>query len=290
MAEYCNNIFVKTKNTNFIKNNQLGSYLAGLIEGDGYILIRKGKGEKLSPAIIITFNIKEMPFFVKLKSILNYGNIYKEKNGVCRFKVTNARNIINLINLINGYFRTPKIEALHRAIDNLNMYRNAKINKLPLDNSNFSSNAWLAGFTDADGSFSIKLIGSYSDDSLKTHGRVMCVFSINQREIYKRTGESFTNIISKLAEFFQCNINHKLAKHPSFIKPVKLLVFYVQANTKHHLVINYFNKYPLMTSKYLNYLDYYRAIPFLGKRLTYEEVLRVREIKNSMNNKRTYFN
>jgi hypothetical protein len=172
----------------------------------------------------------------------------------------------------------------------LNKWRNTNILKLPLDDSNFCSNAWLAGFTNPDGHFSIKLTGSYLNDSLNTHGRVMCVFSINQREIYKKTDESFVKFMSKLANFFQCNINYKLAKHSSFIKPAKLLVFFVQSNTKHNLVTNYFNKYPLMTSKYLNYLDYCKALSFLGKRLTHKEILDIRNIKDSMNNKRTYFN
>lgn len=56
------NYFSTFKGTNDLKknskNNQLGSYLAGLIEGDGYILVRQGIQEKVSPAIILTFHEK----------------------------------------------------------------------------------------------------------------------------------------------------------------------------------------------------------------------------------------
>lgn len=229
--------------------------------------------------------------FNKLKNILECGNIYKEKRGICRFQITSAKDIIRIINLIIGYFRTPKIEALYRAIDNLNIFALRHIFKLPLDESDLYSNAWLAGFSDADGNFSVKLEGYYANNNLlNKDNRIKCVFSINQREIYKRTNESFISIMSKLANFFKCNINYKLAKHPSFKIPAKLLVFYVQSNNKHYLVTKYFNKYPLMTSKYLNYLDYCKALSFLGKHLSLEEILNVRNIKNYMNNKRTYFN
>lgn len=51
--------------------------------------------------------------------------------------------------------RTPKIEALHRAIHWINETDNSSIACLGLDNSPIDSNAWLAGFTDADGNFSI---------------------------------------------------------------------------------------------------------------------------------------
>ncbi len=271
--------------------NHLGSYLAGLIEGDGYILVRKEKGEKVSPAIILTFHEKEMAMFIKLKNILGYGNIYKEKSGVCRFQITSEKDMINTINLINGYFRTPKIEALHRAIDNLNKWRKANLCKSRLDNSDFFSNAWLAGFTDADGWFYLNLTGHYAKDGFtKNRSRIQCRFALSQREIYKRTNESFVNIMSELSKYFKCNLNYKLASHPSFKEPAKLLVFYLQSNKKHHLVINFFNKYPLMSSKYLNYLDYCKALSFLSRPLTYEEILNIRNIKNSMNNKRTYFN
>jgi len=80
--------------------------------------------------------------YEKLQNILNTGVIYSEKKkGVCRYSITNADGVINAINLVNGKFRTPKILALHKAIDNLNRWRNANIIKLPLDTSSLDSNA-----------------------------------------------------------------------------------------------------------------------------------------------------
>lgn len=161
---------------------------------------------------------------------------------------------------------------------------------MPLDNSDFNSNAWLAGFTDADGNFSIKFSGIYTDSDLNTRGRVITVFSINQREIYKRTYESFVEFMTKLAYFFKCNLNFRLVTSPLLKKPVKLLVFYVQSDKKHYLVTNYFNKYPLMTSKYLDFLNYSESLNYLGKRLTEKEIFKIRTIKDSMNKKRIYYN
>lgn len=135
--------FVKFNSISNKKPNLLGSYLAGLIEGDGYILLRKE--QKKIPAIIITFHEKEIPMFEKLKFLLKSVNIYKEKKtggkSIYRFQITNTETVINVINLINGYFRTPKIEALHRAIDRLNKLQKTNLLKLPLDFSDFGSNA-----------------------------------------------------------------------------------------------------------------------------------------------------
>ena len=115
--------------------------MAGLIEGDGSIILRQGEREKISPKIVFTFGKNETPMYENLQKILNTGAIYSEKRGVCRYSITNADAVINTINLVNGKFRTPKILALYKAIDNLNKWRNANIVKLPLDTSNLDSNA-----------------------------------------------------------------------------------------------------------------------------------------------------
>lgn len=44
--------------------NQLGYYIAGLIEGDGSIILRKGEREKTPAKIVFTFGSKEMPMYV----------------------------------------------------------------------------------------------------------------------------------------------------------------------------------------------------------------------------------
>ena len=53
---------------------------------------------------------------------------------------------------------TPKIEALHRAINWFNTYDNLQLECLNLDNSPINSNTWLAGFTDRDGNFSLNFL------------------------------------------------------------------------------------------------------------------------------------
>lgn len=131
-----------------------------------------------------------------------------------------------MINLVNGKFRTPKVLALYKAIDNLNKWRNANLLKLPLDTSNLGSNAWLAGFIDTDGSFGIKYDGNYKSDDSDVRGRVHCVFSLNQSELNRVTGESNIPFMTKLADFFQAKLNHKLEKSPLFKEPAKKVVFY----------------------------------------------------------------
>jgi hypothetical protein len=160
---------------------------------------------------------------------------------------------------------------------------------LPLDASPIDSTAWLAGFSDSDGHFSVRLSGCYGSDESQGRGRVQCVFTINQREIHKRTGDSCVPFMQKLADHFLCNLNYKTTMIDYFKGPAKLVVFFVQSDKSHHLVTSYFTKYPLMSSKHLNYLCYEKSLNYLGKRLTQEEISELRNIKGSMNNKRTEF-
>lgn len=60
-------------------NKLLGYYLAGLIEGDGSIILRKGIREKTSPKVVFTFQPNELPLYNKLSEILQTGIIYTEK-------------------------------------------------------------------------------------------------------------------------------------------------------------------------------------------------------------------
>lgn len=64
-----------------------------------------------------------------------------KKKGVCRYCITNSDSVIRIINLVNGKFRTPKINALYKAIDYVNKMAKCKVLKLPLDTSSLDSNA-----------------------------------------------------------------------------------------------------------------------------------------------------
>ena len=51
----------------------LGSYLAGLFEGDGHISISKPGSKVQNLSLSITFHIKELPLAERLKDIVGFG-------------------------------------------------------------------------------------------------------------------------------------------------------------------------------------------------------------------------
>jgi hypothetical protein len=76
-----------------------GSYLAGLIEGDGHIAIH------------------DRPLAEKLSTELKVGKVIDRSSaGHLLLQILAKEEVLKIINLINGHMRTPKIEALDRAI------------------------------------------------------------------------------------------------------------------------------------------------------------------------------
>ncbi len=87
--------------------------------------------------------------------------------------------------------------------------------------------------------------------------------------------------MSTIADFFNCNIKYESENEMTFM---------AQANNKHHLTKYYFDNYPLMTSKHLDYLCFSKGLGFLARRLTDEEIICIQKIKSYMNNNITYYN
>jgi len=143
---YCRRYSNKGLNENKKNLSKLlfAAYLAGLIEGDGTIIVPKTlrsiKGKLNYPAIQIVFQLKDLPLALIIQKELGFGSIARKK-GVSAYILTinNYEGLLLIINLINGNMRTPKIYSLYNLID---FYQNRiYIEKKPLDNSPLSSNS-----------------------------------------------------------------------------------------------------------------------------------------------------
>jgi hypothetical protein len=188
--------------------------------------------------------------------------------------------------------RTPKIEALHRLIDWLNARSTDgfKLTKLGLDNSSLGSNPWLAGFIESDGNFYCE----YKLNSEGIAGTVKCYMRISQKQSYKPTNsEDNSNfyIMEKIREFLDVKVVTKIQRNkPNYIE----LAYEVRTTKKSScdILINYLTKFPLFSSKHLDYLDWseFYHIRIFKQYKSLEGTLKLISLKNSMNTKRTQFN
>jgi len=162
-------------------------------ESDGSIIVPKDNTN--TPTIKIVFNIKDKPLANCLMETLGSGSIQPASDNSVLNVVRSKSGIIKLVNLINGEFKTPKIEALHRLIDWLNInpnYNNSKvINKMPLNITPLGLNSWFAGFSEGDGSFNIRVT-----EGVK-YNNISVTFTISQGNINKSSTLSM-NLINLL--------------------------------------------------------------------------------------------
>jgi hypothetical protein len=263
------------------------SYLAGLFEGDGHIWISKNLTKKKhNPRFCITFSLKNEPLAKKLLDILEYGHLaYKPKDNACVLTVSPVKGLKRVVSLLNGQLRTPKINQLYLLIDWLNKNHGSKINKLPINTGNLSDDSWLAGFVDADGSFSIQHTKK-DDGALKR--KVSCRLRIEQRMIEPKTNESYFSIMNEIAQFLNCNLltRKQLSTGNEY--------YTIAATSRNSLIIitNYFEAFPLFSSKYLDYLDWSKAVKLIlsNEHYTDANLLLIDDLKSKMNRARTEFN
>lgn len=286
----------------------VGGYLAGLIEGDGTFAVhdKNSTAKKYRPMIIIVFKKSDLPLAEYLQILTQCGVIQiKPKRGYVLWQISDIVGVYNIVNIINGYMRTPKIEALNRTIEWINDYidqnKNSKlpstksilsnihkIEKKSLDNSPIDSNPWLTGFTDSDGNFSINI----TKRSNKNLMRVQLYYRLEIRQTYHRLNNdevSFFAIMSKIGTFLGSNV----LSRSRIVGGKQYFSFIVTATNKNSLEKTryYFNKFPLLSSKYLDYLSWCQVIELqLANPITTSYLDSALQIRKDFNATRTTYN
>ena len=249
--------------------------------------------------IKIVFNSKDKPLADYLMKITGCGRFSIPKKGnYLIWIISNYEGIYIIINQINGYFRTPKCEAQDRQINWMNEnaldYLNKNSNNfIPLkskglDYSEVLSNSWLAGFTDGDGNFNVII-------SKKKGGNnyiIQTQFRIELRQTYHRFGNygtTYWDILSIIAALLGVNVYNRSR---ILNNTITYQYFFISSTIRSiKLTRYYFDKYPLLSSKYLDYLCWCKIVDLsANKPLTPAIIRECERIKLKMNSNRKEFN
>ena len=269
-----------------IFNLNFNSYLAGLIEGGGTIVVpkteRSVKGQINYPSVQIVFNLKDLPLALMIQKNLKHGSLNKKKgDNAYVLTINNLDGLLLISFLINGYMRTPKIFALWNLIDWLNnKFKNLHINKKPLDNSSLKYNAWLSGLIDADGHFSVRVT------TTSKYPKVECKFELSQRKIDHR-GNDNLDFLEFIAIFLLSSVKSIRNNKPSSEYRVRT------TSLKGNLILeDYLNSYPLFSSKFLDFKDWLKVLNYFKSNYLKPTnfIKEIITIKSKMNNNRTEFN
>ena len=138
------------------------NYLAGLIEGDGTLIVltkeRNNTFKKNYPSIQICFHLKDLLLCLIIQERLGFGSIkrVKGKNAYI-YTINSLQGIETVCTFINGLINIKEIHLLWKLIDWLN---NEKLHlSMPKKKNNVGpllEDGWLSGFIKADGHFAVR--------------------------------------------------------------------------------------------------------------------------------------
>ena len=278
--------FLSSFHTSLEKNSyKFISYLTGLIEGDGSIIVpkteRSSKGKLNYPSIQIVFHLKDLPLALLIQKSLEHGSLIRKKGlNAYVLNINDQKGIKILVNLLNGNMRTPKIYSLYKLIDWLN-YKDPKLNiiKFPLNTNSLNNDAWLSGMIESDGHFSVRtsMKGKYP--------KIECKFELSQRQ-KDHLGNSNELFLANIANFLKVSLKNIRINTPN--PQYRLRTMNLESNL---ILIDYLNEYPLFGSKFLDYSDWKEIFNLFNPRFKYsqENIDKVLDLKSRMNNNRTIF-
>lgn len=273
-----------------LDNPKMGSYLSGLWEGDGHIILPKHNEQgKLinTPCLAITFADKDLPLVERL--VEKYGGWirFKTKERAIVWTISKGSDLLNIVKLMNGFLRTPKIYEFNQLISYLNEKFNAGDIRKTIDLSFLSDNYWLAGFIDADGGFKLRysLRRNTLTGKVLSKERIEVRFALEQRQIHPKNQGSYMDVMKSIADYLSVNLRVSHHNDKDF------WIVELSSITKLQILVDYLDTYPLLTAKFNDYNDWLKAFNLVkaNKHLTESGKSEILNIKSKTHNKRTVF-
>jgi len=240
-----------------LNNEQLGHYLAGLIDGDGHF----SKAQQL----VIVFSFPDAFLAYYLKEKLGNCNVrkVKDKNAYLLI-VSKKEGMLNVLNLINGKLRSQN--RFNQVINNI-LNHDRYIDQMMdfqmnlMDNFN---NHWLAGFSDADASFQIKIINRVT----RNRTEVRLNYQIDQKNDI---------LLMKIKNYLGGNVGYRKTQDTFYYGSTSF------GSAKN--VIEYFNRYNLQSRKHVSYLRWRKAYTLIQDRehLTDNGLTKILKLKSLIN-------
>ena len=240
-----------------LNDEQLGHYLAGLIDGDGHFSSKQ--------QLVIVFSYPDIQLAYYIKQIIGFGHVTKVKDkNAYLYIISNKEGMLKTINLINGKLRT--LNKFNQVVNNILSHSkySEPILEFKINDSNDFNNHWLAGFSDADASFQVKMV--YRDN--RTLPEIRLNFQIDQKD---------KDVLSLILKILGGNIGYRASQDSYYYGSTSF------GSAKK--VINYFDNFHLQSSKHINYLKWRKAYIIIQDKghLTEEGVDNISNLKNSMN-------
>ena len=256
-------------NKQFKADSQWLFWFIGFVEGDGAILSHLNKS-----SFVITQ--KEREILEEIESKLGFGQV-KDFNGFSRYMVFDNKNIFLLYSLFNGNLvlshRRLQLEKWHNNLHNASRFDLLKFNLIEIPKIKNSkkvpslNNAWLSGFTDAEGCFNIT-IGNGKSNQIRFR------YILDQKDPL---------IMQQIRDLFNVGsiIERKDTKNPGIYR----LTISCSKTDIMDKISNYFKTFPLKTKKSKDMKSWGKIFNLVQKDLhkTSQGLIEIKLIKSLMN-------
>lgn len=217
-----------------LKENWFKLWFIGFVEGDGSFIINKDGSLEFR----ITQSSQDAQILFKIKKELGFGVVRVQdsvRNTHC-YRVRDKNNLVKLISIFNGkIFLDTRKEQFKLWLNAFNLKYKENI---PYIDSSFKpslKDAWLSGFTDAEGCFTC----SVYDNKSNTAKLVRLKYILSQ----KGNSDNMDHLVDVLG-----GKKHLLKSYGGYNVTVN--------TTKLSPIVQYFNLYPLKTKKYISYFNW----------------------------------
>ncbi len=223
-----------------IDPKQFEWWFCGFAEGDGCMSALWKTGGRL----FFTIRQKNPKVLYIIRNYFGFGSINLAKDGYWNYTVSGRDDILCIITVLNGKIHLEKRLAQYISwVDEYNRVYGTTLEPVKTRSTLSLSNAWLCGFTDAEGSFAIHLI---KDSSRQNGLRLRLKWYVDQ------TGEkTVLNNFKDLLGFGRVEI--KRGTRDAW----RLITDSFKAADS---LINYFNQFPPQTPKqFLRFIRFQRV-------------------------------
>jgi hypothetical protein len=252
-----------TREIFMLKDNLFKLWFIGFSEGDGSFIVNKDG--YLEFKITQSSVDAQVLFYIKKKLGFGAVRVQDRNNKTHCFRIRDKNNLLKIICIFNGnIFLNSRKKQFKLWLEAFNLKYKENIPYLDFKSKPTLKDAWLCGFTDAEGCFTCSLYENVAKTSTL----------VRLRYILSQKGNS--GDMDYLAEITKGK-KHYLKSYNGFNVVVN--------TTKLSLIIKYFNVYPLITKKHITYLNWVKIYKIISEKghSTTEGLNLVIKYKNNLN-------
>lgn len=254
-------------------SDQWLSWFVGFVEGDGAILNNKGR-------LRFVLTQKEEFILLHIKNTLGFGTVRKIDTGgtvFYRYIVEDLKGVILLALIFNGNLCiTHRVTQLGKWLTDINLKLSTSGSKIyglctpiTLITTLFKpslTNAWLSGFTDAEGCFNV---------SITKRGKTVSGYRVNLRFILDQKNSLY--LLTFIRDLFGYG--------KVIVRSKDIYRFYCGTFIGLSSVNSYFSSFPLKSKKSISYVNWFKVYKIVinKEHLTTQGLERVRTIKKTIN-------